>query len=115
MNDEYISRKEAILQIQRYGVGCLDADEFTPEQCERFVISKLQELPSVESFKVNEWISVSERLPEIRERVLVSYNVHGEQVVNTTYYDEFGFLIGKVDAWMPMPEPYRRGSDNNDT
>lgn len=40
-----ISRKEAILQIQRYGVGCLDPEDFSPETCERFVIQKLNELP----------------------------------------------------------------------
>ena len=50
MNDlgvDCISRDEAIQTIQKYGVGCFDADEFSPEECERFVISKLNELPTV--------------------------------------------------------------------
>lgn len=44
-----ISREEAIKQIQRYGVGCFDADDFSVETATRFVISKLNELDSVES------------------------------------------------------------------
>lgn len=39
-----ISRKAAIEQIQRYGVGCFDADDFSPEECERFVIHILEAL-----------------------------------------------------------------------
>lgn len=42
-----ISRSEAIKMVQKHGVGCLDADDFFPEQCERFVINRLNELPSV--------------------------------------------------------------------
>lgn len=45
--DDCISRKSAILGVQRYGVGCFDADDFIPEQAERFVISMLNDLPPV--------------------------------------------------------------------
>ena len=48
-NGDCISREEAIKQIQKYGVGCFDADDFSVEQCTRFVIGKLNELDSVES------------------------------------------------------------------
>lgn len=44
---EYILKSDAIKAIQKYGIGCLDADDFSPEQCERFVINKINELPSV--------------------------------------------------------------------
>ena len=44
--DDVISRADAILQIQRHGVGCFDPDEFSPEVCERFVINLISELPS---------------------------------------------------------------------
>ena len=47
-NGEYILKSEAIKTIQQHGVGCFDADDFTPEQCERYVIKLLQDLkPSV--------------------------------------------------------------------
>ncbi len=52
-----ISRKDAIKQIQKYGVGCFDEEDFTPEQCERFVISLLENLPSVQSEqKTGKWV-----------------------------------------------------------
>lgn len=45
--EDAISRAEAIKTIQRYGVGALDFEDYTPEQAERFVINQLNELPSV--------------------------------------------------------------------
>ena len=55
--EDAISRAEAILQIQRHGVGCFDPDEFSPEQAERFVINMLNELPSVNPQpKTGHWI-----------------------------------------------------------
>lgn len=58
--DDCISRQEAILQVQRYGVGCFDAEEFSPEQCERFVIQKLNDLPPVaQKEKTGKWIDQS--------------------------------------------------------
>ena len=47
MND-LISRQDAIKQIQRYGVGCMDPEEFVCEIAERFVIGLLNDLPSVQ-------------------------------------------------------------------
>lgn len=44
--EDVISRADAILQIQRHGVGCFDPDEFSPEVCERFVIDLISKLPS---------------------------------------------------------------------
>ena len=55
--EDAISRTEAILQIQRHGVGCLDSDEFSPEQSERFVINLLEKLPAVYlKPKVGHWV-----------------------------------------------------------
>lgn len=52
-----ISRTKAIKTIQRYGVGALDFEDYTPEQAERFVINQLNELPSVlPQQKVGKWI-----------------------------------------------------------
>lgn len=48
------------MQVQRYGVGCFDAEEFSPEQCERFVIQKLNDLPPVaQKEKTGKWIDQS--------------------------------------------------------
>lgn len=55
--DDYISRQAAILQIQRHGVGCFDADEFSPERAERFVINLINELPGVLQAKTGHWMN----------------------------------------------------------
>lgn len=59
--DDFIRRKAAILMVQRYGVGCLDPDEFTPEQAERFVIARLQTIPAadVRPVKRGKWIDAT--------------------------------------------------------
>lgn len=55
--EDAISRTKAIKTIQRYGVGALDFEDYTPEQAERFVINQLNELPSVlPQQKVGHWI-----------------------------------------------------------
>lgn len=54
MKDELISREEAIRQIQKYGIGCFDPDDFIPEQAERFVINRIKELPSIQP-KTGKW------------------------------------------------------------
>ena len=60
-----------------------------------------------------EWISVEERLPEVRQRVLL-YSHHDG--VNTGYRaDEIGrFYVDKSypyrpTHWMPLPEPPKGG------
>jgi hypothetical protein len=78
--------------------------------------SIIEELPPAQ-----QWIPVTERLPEKRKSVLISTN-NGftgegcywetrEHVIwkgyrwDATYWDE------EVVAWMPLPEPYRGDAD----
>jgi hypothetical protein len=53
------------------------------------------------------WIPVSERLPELNQNVIVTYNKEDEFRVDISYYSKHGFWIGNVVAWMPLPEPMR--------
>ena len=56
------------------------------------------------------WIPVSERLPEIGQRVIVTYETFDEGLqVRETIYDKYGFLCGHGIAWQPLPEPYKGG------
>lgn len=48
MENDYISRQDAILAIQLHGIGCFDPDDFIPEQSERYVINLLESLPSAQ-------------------------------------------------------------------
>ena len=66
-----------------------------------------------------EWIPVEERLPEAGYMCLVSCRTKkGIQSVNRAYYDS-GYWHGSgsmsgVEAWMPLPSPYRRKERDGD-
>ena len=59
-----------------------------------------------------EWIPVSERLPKMSGLYLVSI----DDLVATLSFDGIGFrnkggIRVEVSAWMPLPEPYRKGGE----
>lgn len=74
--------------------------------------------------KVGEWIPVSERLPDVDEYILVSFeNFSVPMIGRYTVDDDDGgtFRVGDeddsfvqhdlyVNAWQPLPEPYREES-----
>lgn len=57
---------------------------------------------------IQRWIPCSERLPEDKQRIIIQmYNGYMEII-------EFS-AVGLTDhilAWMPLPEPYKEGSDD---
>ena len=59
--DKYIRLDDAIMQIQRYGVGCFDEEDFIPEQAERFVIAKLKEISidDIQPVKHGKWVRIN--------------------------------------------------------
>ena len=72
-------------------------------------VERLKELPSAQP--ESQWIPVAERLPEIKQRVLITYNTEDGLKTDVTWYDKYGFMLsGNVTAWMPMVEPYKKES-----
>lgn len=76
------------------------------------IINDVKRQPTIEAPR---WIPVTQQLPEIGEKVLVStkYTVF-TQVFKRIYGtpDRWGWehnTIKNVTAWMPMPEPYQGG------
>lgn len=56
---------------------------------------------------MGKWISVEDRLPKIKQGVVVylSYKGFNEHNVSITTYDKYGFNLSNVTHWMPLPEP----------
>lgn len=71
-----------------------------------------------------QWIPCSERLPKRDELVLVSYKTGGVHLCKYlddgsknpwwSYIDDCCAWNNTVDAWMPLPEPYKEEGDRND-
>ena len=103
-----MTREEAI-EILKQFKKCLSDVVFDEKGSEawQMAISALEQKPCEDAIK---WIPVSERLPELKQRILVSYETMDDgKKVDVTTYDKYGFLIGKAQAWMPLPKPYQKG------
>ena len=128
--EDAISRKAVIDYVEsdsHYSGGWFEMEE------DKF-IAYLKGLPSVSTEKAGRWIPVSERLPEVNKRVLVTAygrvcyammtSVDGnsgypifrlqdslnERVVcETTVHSKW--TTSRIIAWMPLPQPYKAESE----
>ncbi len=113
-----IDEKKLIEDIK----NLIDSEELaghSPGSVLHSVCEKVWEQP-----KVGEWIPVSERLPDVDEYILVSFeNFSVPMIGRYTVDDDDGgtFRVGDeddsfvqhdlyVNAWQPLPEPYREES-----
>ena len=89
------------------------------------LIQHFKALPSAQP----EWIPCSERLPDIKEHYCsepcivyckngaygfaeLEENIFGQVGWNCERDDEYHELLGEVLAWMPLPEPYKDGEQD---
>lgn len=104
MNNDLISRSalKRDLEISPYN----DYDDYL--RTERLI----DDAPTVEP----KWIPVTERLPDVGQVVIVTDDRGKvfEYVLNPLNVDKYTtdkwrFLGRNIIAWMPLPEPYKRG------
>ena len=110
MND-LISRQAAIDLIDEYMDKCIELHYLpTGEGIKTLIFA----LPSAQ-----QWIPVTESLPGYGEDVLLSINgvcsvgycVATNGVGVDWYYDGWYHPENDVDAWMPLPEPWKEEKD----
>lgn len=72
--------------------------------------------------KVGEWIPCSDRLPDNTDNVLITTQYGVVLIVFLGTSKKWCYLSGKrMDsqdepiAWMPLPEPYRKDGDSDET
>lgn len=99
---DLISRQDAIEAIQNVRYRLADVT--------MLMINAVKRVPSAQ-----QWVSVSERLPDLwDERYLVSLAWGGVGVMEykSTGFHNYGSFspvpIETVTAWMPLPKPYER-------
>jgi hypothetical protein len=117
-----MTREEAIFCEKSYlgETNCTDCKYYGTDTCEsrethKMSIKALEQEPR--------WISISERLPEDFQRVLVTIvNYNGDKVVRVAEYSRRTFKIKEnyeqwnvgekgLLAWRPLPEPYKAESE----
>ena len=95
MKDDLINRQAAINAIENTECELLaeEWDELT---------NAIKQVPSAQ-----QWIPVTERLPEKQQYVLVTYNgLDGRRLVVVTNWNPNTWIESNSVAWMPVPEPY---------
>lgn len=80
-----------------------------------YMVSEDKKQREVNDDKDRKWVPCSERLPEHTGTYLVTDIVAVDKYVTTGWYSTKGSWIcdGYVEAWMPLPEPYKKEEENN--
>ena len=76
---------------------------------------------AIKALEASAWIPVGERLPDETDIYLITFGKYetARAVIASHYFDgewlslDHGYVFGTVKAWMPLPEPYKGGEDND--
>lgn len=93
---EYIKREDAIKAIQRYGVGCFDEEDFIPEQAERFVIARLNEIPPADVVEVVRSKDGTELNIMEEAIIILEHILEADPRTFKKQYCEYGWIFDKV-------------------
>ena len=58
------------------------------------------------------WIPVTERLPEVKQKVLVQYADESMATKRCNDAGHLAWFYSNAVAWMPAPEPYKGGQND---
>lgn len=108
---DYIDRQAAIDAV----CGAFRVWDFDDYVDRDIAVETIKDLPSAQSKQ--QWIPVSERLPEQGQEVICQCRASIIKVLkldaNGDWYQDVShcYMRGFVIAWMPLPEPYK-GDDH---
>ena len=92
--------------LEQWKKDCLQDNDQQSADVISDVILQLDDMPTLTP--PNEWVSVEERLPKEKQRVIVRCERVGTSVgwiLWGNWMADIGPDAGKVTHWMPLPEP----------
>ena len=92
--------------MEQWKKDCLEDNDIQGADIISDVILQLDDMPTLTP--PNEWVSVEERLPKEKQRVIVRCERVGTSVgwiLWGNWMADIGPDAGKVTHWMPLPEP----------
>ena len=92
--------------LEQWKKDCLEDNDTQGADIISDVILQLDDMPTLTP--PNEWVSVEERLPEEKQRVIVRCERVGTSVgwiLWGNWMTDIGPGAGKVTHWMPLPAP----------
>ena len=92
--------------LEQWKKDCLQDNDTQGADIISDVILQLDDMPTLTP--PNEWVSVEERLPKEKQRVIVRCERVGTSVgwiLWGNWMADIGPDAGKVTHWMPLPEP----------
>lgn len=121
-------KEELVQRLAEYEDTGFEPEEINKERSKWLDTNMLQQLHMLkELLEARKWIPVKERLPEDDQYILLSFANFSLPVVGRYEMNEDGsgaFYLGDCDeedtcvsqdlfvnAWMPLPEPYRQGAN----
>lgn len=109
MSDDLISRKVLAEEAKNMSSSLLNEWDTIG------VLELIYRQPSVDPHKHGRWISVKDRLPEEKTRVLVfvphsSIKIDTDRIVGRIWVR----WNGHITYWMPLPEPPKEAHANGD-
>lgn len=67
---------------------------------------------AIKGLESSTWIPVTERLPEEDGRYLCTYENEFGICVDFGKFYKGDWFVGRVTAWMPLPQPYKAESED---
>jgi hypothetical protein len=111
MTNELTYEQETVRSV--FGAYINDLKVYSSKP-DRPMFRRLEEVrdKAIQALEPQRWIPVSERMPEVGEKVLCQCQANIYEVLKLTadgwYHDKnHCYMLGFVIAWMPLPQPYR--------